>query len=154
MTTELKTNTSLVEQFREDPEKVKRTIEDLINQCHHYDALLNMFVSTEELRDLHKENLENELDLYKSLFTWNTSFEIGGRYQLPTSVNVCLKFKSEKDFTAILQNGYEGSLEPQRYDDEQSPSSIEYEYADLLFGDFHCLDPEVRVENLAIKEGN
>ena len=148
MTTQLKTNTSLVEQFREDPEKVKRTIQDLLNR--RYTQISDEYqyqVST-------KEDLEKEIDLYKSLFTWDTDFEIGGRYQLPYSVNVDLKCKSEKDFIDILKDGYEGTLEPQKYEGDKNAPSIQYEEADLLCGDFHELEPEVRVENLAIKEGN
>ena len=151
MTTELKTNTSLVEQFREDPEKVRRTIQDLLNRRYTQISDEHQYqVST-------KENLEKELDLYKSLFTWKTEFEIGGRYQLPYSVNVCLKCKSEKDFIEILKDGYEGTLEPEDYGEDAETGiapSIEYEEASLLCGDFHCLEPEAIVDGLALKEGN
>ena len=146
MTTELSPS-GVVEQFRNDPEKVRRTIQDLVNL--RYELINESYPSEEKT----KKGTKQELDFYKSLFTWETSFEIGGRYQLPYSVNVCLKCKSEKDFITILKDGYEGCLDPS-HDGEKNAPSIEYEYGDLICGDFHCLEPEAIVDGLSLKEDN
>ena len=109
-----------------------------------------------------------EISFYKSVFNWKTYFQIEGRYQIPYSINVDLTCDSEEQFIRLLTDGYEGSLDPQRYDSSDSPYGdatktlrasdssveIEFEEADLYVGDFHCLEPQIAVRKLALKEEN
>ena len=153
MITKTELTPSLVtEQFREDPEKVRRNIQDLVNKQYE---ILSQVDDLEDLVSLQEDYIYDELRMYKNIFNWDTSFEIGGRYQLPYSVNVCLKCKSEKELVTILKDGYEGTLQPQEYGGDSEKGfapSIQYEEGDLLCGDFHCLEAEAIVSDLSLKE--
>tara|TARA_Y100001968_G_scaffold238553_1_gene221938 strand:- start:675 stop:1109 length:435 start_codon:yes stop_codon:yes gene_type:complete len=135
----------VAEQFREDPEKVRRNIQNLLNEKYRF-----IRDETDDVELIGKNAVE--LNLHEEVLSWNTKFEIEGRYQLPYSVNVDFNCKDESQFKRILEDGFEGQLE--QMGAGSTEPFIAFEESDLYCGDFHCLEPSVLVQDLALKEGN
>tara|TARA_B100000965_G_scaffold283071_1_gene240957 strand:- start:2173 stop:2607 length:435 start_codon:yes stop_codon:yes gene_type:complete len=144
MTEEL-TPSVVKEQFLNDPEHVKRTIQELLNNLYR-------LISIEDSDDVQIAMNTARLNLYEHVFSWDTKFEIEGRYQIPYSINVDFNCKDESQFKRILEDGFAGELETMGAGSTEP--FISFEEADLYGGDFDCLKPSVLVQDLALKEEN